>query len=634
MVRSWHLLLSAGLVIALLTRPAEAAEPSTGYVGSAKCGSCHKPEYEKQSHSHHAQALAPILQSPIGTKLIGQTVREKSGVVFAYREVPDGIAVTATLRETQSSAVLKWAFGAGVRGITPVGILDGTYFEHRVSWYSEQNRAGLTMGHSTAPGSAHAALGLPQSQDVIYRCFNCHATAVQPGPNLSNIRPGIECERCHGPGLAHTRQPSAKSISNPGRLSPRALAENCGQCHRAPSSSDSVSRAEIDDPQSVRFAPIGLTASRCFRQSGTLSCLSCHNPHDNVVQNASHYVAKCMECHDATPVHSPVGTNVACRRGTRENCLPCHMPKAQIASFLAFTDHRIRIVPVAQQDPGWEQVERALAAGNYEAAQKLLQSLPSGSAKWHLLASRTYDGLKDPARAVSEAQQAISIDPVNLSAFLQLGQVFLGHNTPAPAAEIFGKALEIKPDSLLAHLGRGLALKGIQQFDAAEKELSWCLEHDPRSAVAFDSLATLYLEASDYEKLAAAAQKYIDSNPSDYRGYYYLAATKEHDKSDLHSAEQLLRTALRLNPDFAASHALLGKVLVALGRAEEAIGSLQRAVQLRSDYIPAHLSLANAYTKLGRKSDARGELEIIRELNDKQTSQPGLLYHRGSEPRK
>ena len=74
------------------------------------------------------------------------------------------------------------------------------------------------------------------------------------------------------------------------------------------------------------------------------------------------------------------------------------MPKAQIAPFLAFTDHRIRIIPVSQ-DSGWERVESALAANDYAGAQKLLQSLPSGSAKWHLLASRTYDGLKDPAKS-------------------------------------------------------------------------------------------------------------------------------------------------------------------------------------------------------------------------------------------
>ena len=179
MVQAWHLLLSAGLVIAVLTRPAEAGEPAPGYVGSAQCGTCHKPEYQKQSNTHHAQALTPILQSSVAAKLIGRTVREKSGVAFEYTEVPDGIAVTTILGKTRSSAVLRWAFGAGVRGITPVGLVDGKYVEHRVSWYPAENRAGLTMGHSTAPTSAHAALGLSQLPDVIYRCFNCHATAVK-----------------------------------------------------------------------------------------------------------------------------------------------------------------------------------------------------------------------------------------------------------------------------------------------------------------------------------------------------------------------------------------------------------------------------------------------------------------------
>jgi tetratricopeptide (TPR) repeat protein len=148
--------------------------------------------------------------------------------------------------------------------------------------------------------------------------------------------------------------------------------------------------------------------------------------------------------------------------------------------------------------------------------------------------------------------------------------------------------------------------------------------------VAFDALASLYLEGLDYEKLSAAARRYLDSSPSDYRGYYYLAASHENSRDDVPKAEQLLRTAIRLNPGFAASHALLGKVLVSQGRAEEAIGTLQRAIQLRPDYVPAHLYLGNAYTKLGRKSEASREIQIVRELNDKQTRQPSLLYHRGT----
>ena len=48
---------------------------------------------------------------------------------------------------------------------------------------------------------------------------------MEPGPQLSHLRPGVECERCHGPGAEHVRRPSAQSIRNPGRLAPQALVE-------------------------------------------------------------------------------------------------------------------------------------------------------------------------------------------------------------------------------------------------------------------------------------------------------------------------------------------------------------------------------------------------------------------------
>jgi hypothetical protein len=97
-----------------------------------------------------AQALSPILQSPIAPKLLGHTVQEKNGLKFEYSPVRTGIQAVAEREGQKTSALLDWAFGAGVRGITPVGSFDGAYFEHRVSWYTAGDRAGLTMGHSAA----------------------------------------------------------------------------------------------------------------------------------------------------------------------------------------------------------------------------------------------------------------------------------------------------------------------------------------------------------------------------------------------------------------------------------------------------------------------------------------------------
>jgi tetratricopeptide (TPR) repeat protein len=268
------------------------------------------------------------------------------------------------------------------------------------------------------------------------------------------------------------------------------------------------------------------------------------------------------------------------------------MPKSSTAPFLTFTDHRIRVS--------------------------------------HLLASQAYQALGDPAKAVSEAQNEISSSPSNLAGYLQLGQIFLEYNTPQPAVEIFSKALRIAPDSLLAHLGEGLALKGIQRFDEAEKEINLCLKLNPQMAVAFDGLAGLYIEAAEYEKLAGVARQYLQTNPSDYRGYYYLATAQEHEKENAQATEALLRKAISLNPGLAASYALLGKLLLQSDRATEAVPELEHAIQLRPDYRPAHLYLANAYKKLGREPEAAREFQRVRDLNDKETAKPSLLYHRGN----
>jgi len=307
------------------------------------------------------------------------------------------------------------------------------------------------------------------------------------------------------------------------------------------------------------------------------------------------------------------------------------MRKSRPVPLLEFTDHRIRIVRASETS--WTGVERAIATGEFDRARQLLESIPTRGSKWLLLSSRIYDGLNDPARAVAEAENAIENDPRNLAAHLQLGQIFLAHNTPEPAAEIFSDAERIAPDSPLVHLGKGLALKDLQRFDQAEAELAACLIRDTRLGVAFDALASMYLQMSEPEKLVALSRQYLANNPSDYRGYYYLAAAKEHAKKDPRETETLLRRSIQLNPDFAASYALLGKLLTQENRLEEAIQQLEHAVQLRPDYPPGRLYLGNAYRKSGREVEASREFQIVRELNEKQNSRPSLLYHRGVQKR-
>jgi hypothetical protein len=266
-----------------------------------------------------------------------------------YEARETAIAVTARRGDEETASLLEWAFGAGAQGITPVGRLDGQFFEHRFSYYTALGRMALTFGHPPRAPTSRAMLGLPQGARTITACFRCHATAVETTaqePDLKSMRPGVHCERCHGPGLRHVEVAKMsgsalelrRAILNPGRLTARAQVEFCGECHRLPPPGDVSPEPELEDPVTVRFAPIGLMASRCFRNSGQLSCMTCHDPHQDArPREDALYTSRCSGCHAAAP-HS----GSSCRRASGANCLPCHVRQTSLTPFLRFTDHRIR----------------------------------------------------------------------------------------------------------------------------------------------------------------------------------------------------------------------------------------------------------------------------------------------------
>jgi hypothetical protein len=320
--------------------------PLTGsnYVGNTACAPCHESEFRRQSQSHHSHALQPIAGSILertfltdGSSPDGRVQYESSGKGIAAQEV------------SGPKVLLQWAFGAGVQGSTAVGLFGDQYIEHRFSYYSRIHNLATTFGHSPKAVTPIAELGVLQDSRTITHCFSCHATGViakPPGPHIDQLLLGVQCERCHGPGSTHIEVARKKAsigtiqheIVNPGRFAAQAQIEICGQCHRLPGP-DTGDAPELEDPVTVRFAPIGLLTSRCFRESKKLSCLTCHDPHEDAkARTDSGYTEKCLSCHASDP--RPVKL---CRRKTQENCVPCHMPRTALSAYLSFTDHRIRV---------------------------------------------------------------------------------------------------------------------------------------------------------------------------------------------------------------------------------------------------------------------------------------------------
>lgn len=322
-------------------------------MGRTKCISCHPAEGKSQKFAPMAITLQPGAQSDILRSHPNLTFKIGSYTYRILRKGSRSIYTVTDGKETISEPI-HWAFGLGNAGQTYVFQHRGSYWESRVSFYNEVQTLDLTIGAPpTPPESLKDALGREISRAEARLCFGCHATAAvgESGLQIEQLIPGVTCEGCHGPGGKHVAavregniRDALAQVENPGRSNTEGVSDFCGSCHRTWSQ---VMLAGVKGVSNVRFQPYRLTNSRCYdTEDNRISCLACHNPHEEVRRDLVFYDSKCLACHLAEPGNKPGVRRVAtaCRVGS-ERCVTCHMPKYEIpGSHFKFSDHQIRVV--------------------------------------------------------------------------------------------------------------------------------------------------------------------------------------------------------------------------------------------------------------------------------------------------
>jgi len=338
------------------------------YVGSAACVKCHPHEAASQRATAMNTALQPASTSEVLRS--NQQLSFRSGPYsYAIARRGDQSIYTVTNGTDTISEPIAYAFGQGKAGQTYVFQHDGSFYESRVSFYRDINALDWTMGYPReVPPSLDVAAGRRMSADESRNCFSCHSTAATNGLELrlDRLIPGVSCEACHGPAGDHVALRQAKkledkSIFNPGRMSPDELSQDfCGSCHR--SAEQVTANKMLRGILSVRFQPYRIFTSKGHDPADTrLSCIACHNPHENPKRDQAFYDQICFGCHrsaESLKLESLAKTEIddgrsakACKVGARD-CASCHMPKVEIpGSHFQFTDHRIRIARPGEPFP-------------------------------------------------------------------------------------------------------------------------------------------------------------------------------------------------------------------------------------------------------------------------------------------
>ncbi len=279
----------------------EAAPTGAEYVGSAKCGECHTATYETFMKSGHPYKLNKVVDGtppayPF-TELTelpeGYTWNDISYVIGGYNWKARFIDMNGYIITDKPGAVIsdtnylnQWNFGSDIVG----------------------KDAGWVKFHSG-------------EVKLKYNCGACHTTGYKPDGHQDEMEgivgtwaePGIQCERCHGPGNLHAENPYGVA------LVVDRDSELCGECHRRGDvTSVNASKGFIEHHEQYEE----LFQSKHI----TLSCVTCHDPHKGVVQlrQAGEQTTRtqCQNCHfkQAENQKSEVMMQVV-------DCIDCHMPR-------------------------------------------------------------------------------------------------------------------------------------------------------------------------------------------------------------------------------------------------------------------------------------------------------------------
>ena len=331
------------------------------YVSSRDCAGCHPGEVAAHQRSGHAMTLRPAAATRAARRLGGGTFAdpERPEATWSYRLRDDRLTTERREAGDAERFVIDYAFGSGHHATTFVSLIDRTpssptMIEHRLSVYAHRDAPDITPGQGKIRGPNRPGMG-PSGRrytpDFTRKCFECHSTILsERGPLVldeATMIPNVGCERCHGPGRAHVqaarRGAGEVELAMPFGLGNWTTADElklCGSCHRLPEMGD---RAVIrpDNPGLVRFQPIGLMESACYRKTrGGLSCTSCHDPHSRTLTDLPAYEAVCLTCHKGPP-------QTVCKVSPETGCVGCHMPRRDVARGMMMTDHWIRTRPVA-----------------------------------------------------------------------------------------------------------------------------------------------------------------------------------------------------------------------------------------------------------------------------------------------
>lgn len=178
-------------------------------------------------------------------------------------------------------------------------------------------------------------------------------------------------------------------------------------------------------------------------------------------------------------------------------------------------------------------------------------------------------------------------------------------------ADLFRKALQIKPDFLEAHYNLGLIYANQKKMKEAATEFEAVLKIEPK----FDQgiqvlLARAYEESGNTAAAIAALKKALLSTPKDLKLLRALAYLQFNSKEDA-EAIATLGLVIAAEPNDISAHMDLALLMQRNNDFEKAIAHFLEVLRIDAKNYEAHYYLAGIYMRQNQSDKAAAELEAV-----------------------
>jgi hypothetical protein len=322
------------------------------FAGSAVCSNCHKDIYNKHLHTEHHLTSAPVsAENVMGSFEPGKNVFVFAPFLNVTMEKRDsGLYQVEYNNELEiRKGRIDIVVGSGRKGQSYLNWIDNRLVQLPITYFTPASQWSNSPGYSPRRPMFN--------RPITSRCLECHSTYFEKTSDTVGLEEfdharivyAVDCEKCHGPAALHVQFHSKNSskegkyIVNPGKLPRERLLDVCRLCHGGslPKTKPSFQFQAGDTltnyfslqttPQQagnidVHGNQFGLLSfSKCFTMSN-LTCISCHNVHENENDKIAIFSQRCMNCHNE--LHGKICKMThAIGPSITQNCIDCHMPK-------------------------------------------------------------------------------------------------------------------------------------------------------------------------------------------------------------------------------------------------------------------------------------------------------------------